>query len=169
MAKALRDLRGALRRIDERRNTKRLWGAAGKGLLPPPPRAFGAFGARSMILPPSRVQAPECIHIGQDVQINEHVWLCVVPQPGRPAPKLVVGDRTTTNRFIKIVCAGEVVIGEQVGISDHVFITDTRFRSDDPHTPIQRQRAIMRASTIVFRTARSCWKPTLKPTARAAV
>jgi len=122
-----------------RRNARRLWGDAGRGLMPPPPRAFASFGTGALIVPPSRVQAPECIWIGDNTQINELTWLCVVPQPDRPAPRLVIGARNTINRFIKIVCAGEVVIGDECGISDHTYIADTHYRFDDPELPIMAQ------------------------------
>lgn len=133
------DLRALLRRAAERRNTRRLWGAAGKGLLPPPPSSFAAFGAGSVIVPPSRVQAPECITLGKGVIFNEHAWLCVVPQPGAPAPRLQVGDGTRFNRFIKIICSGEVIVGEECLFGDHVFIADTHYRYDDPTLPIGSQ------------------------------
>ena len=122
-----------------RRNMGRLWGEVGRGLLPPPPRAFAGFGAGSMIVPPARVQSPECITIGAGVMIHEHAWLCVVPQPGLPPPRLVIGDGTSINRFIKIVCAGEVVIEQDVLIGDHVFIADAHYRHDDPSVPILKQ------------------------------
>src|SRR6185503_20941129 len=121
-------LRSLAQRLQGRRNARRLWGIAGRGLLPPPLSAFGAFGTNSIIVPPTRIQAPECIFIGSNTQINEHTWLCVVPQPDRPPPRLVIGSDTTIRRFIKIVCAGEVIIGDQIGMSDAVFITDTRYR-----------------------------------------
>jgi acetyltransferase-like isoleucine patch superfamily enzyme len=127
------------RRFARRRNTRALWGAAGDGLLPPGARKFGAFGSGSMIIPPSRVQAPECIYIGSRVRVHEHVWLCVVPQPGAPKPRLEIGDGTSINRFVKIVCAGSVIIGGECLIGDHVFIGDTEYRHDDPGVPISHQ------------------------------
>jgi acetyltransferase-like isoleucine patch superfamily enzyme len=133
------DLGALRRRAAERRNTRRLWGAAGKGLLPPPPRAFAAFGAGSVIVPPARVQSPECITLGAGVIFNEHAWLCVVPQSGAPSPRLQVGDGTRFNRFIKIICAQEVIIGEDCLFGDHVFIADTHYRYDDPSLPIGAQ------------------------------
>jgi acetyltransferase-like isoleucine patch superfamily enzyme len=133
------DLNRLRRRAAERRNTRRLWGAAGKGLMPPPPRAFAAYGAGTVIVPPTRVQAPECIRLGSRVIFHEHAWLCVVPQPGAPAPLLEVGDGTSFNRFIKIICAGHVTIGENVLVGDHVFIDDTHYRYDDPSAPIGSQ------------------------------
>lgn len=127
------------RRLARRRNTRALWGAAGSGLLPPPPREFAAFGVGSIIVAPSRVQAPECIRIGSRVMIHEHAWLCVVPQPGSPKPLLEIGDGTSLNRFVKIVCAGAVTIGGECLIGDHVYIGDTEYRHDDPDVPIARQ------------------------------
>jgi acetyltransferase-like isoleucine patch superfamily enzyme len=118
---------------------RRLWGDAGRGLLPPPESAFGAFGDGSFIIPPARVQAPECIRIGARVVLHEHIWLCVTPQPGRPAPLLEIGDGTSINRFVKIVCAGIVSIGGEGLIGDHVYIADTHYRSDDPAAPIHLQ------------------------------
>jgi acetyltransferase-like isoleucine patch superfamily enzyme len=129
-------LRTALR---ARANRRRLWGAVGTGLLPPPPSAFGSFGRTSFIVPPARVQSPEHIFIGERIEIGEGVWFCVVPQEGRPPPRLVIGDETRVSRFVKIVCAGEVVIKEECGISDHTFIADTHYRWDDPSLPIIRQ------------------------------
>jgi acetyltransferase-like isoleucine patch superfamily enzyme len=127
------------RHLQGRRNAKRLWGIAGRGLLPPPLSAFGAFGANTLIVPPIRIQSPEHIYIGSKTEISEHTWLCVVPQPGLPPPRLVIGNNATISRFVKIVCAGEVVIGDQCGISDATFIADTRYRFDDPDTPIVKQ------------------------------
>ena len=125
--------------LKARRNARRLWGDVGRGLMPPPPRAFASFGSGALLVPPMRVQAPECISIGENTQINELSWLCVVPQPDRPPPRLVIGARNTINRFIKIVCAGEVVIGDECGIGDHTYIADTHYRFDDPTRPIMAQ------------------------------
>lgn len=135
----MRRLGRLVRRFDERRNSRRLWTAVGKGLLPPPAHEFGAFGSGSMLLPPARVQSPEHIYIGSRVMIHEHDWFVVVAVPGMPPPKLLIGDGTTMMRYIKIVCTGEVAIGDEVGVSDGVIIADTHYVHDDPSTPIVDQ------------------------------
>jgi acetyltransferase-like isoleucine patch superfamily enzyme len=135
----LKDVRAVLKIRRVRRNMRRLWGDAGRGLLAPPSRAFASFGRGSIIMPPARVQASEHIHIGDGVTIHEHAWLCVVPQPGMPAPRLEIGSGTSINRFFKVVCAGEVIIGEDCLIGDQVAIEDTHYRYDLPDTPIQKQ------------------------------
>jgi acetyltransferase-like isoleucine patch superfamily enzyme len=135
----LRDVRAVLEIRRKRRNMRRLWGDAGAGLLVPPARAFGSYGDGITLIPPARVQAPECIHLGDQVIIHEHAWLCVVPQPGAPAPRLEIARGTSINRFFKVVCAGEVVIEQDCLISDQVAIADTHYRYDLPDTPIQQQ------------------------------
>jgi len=107
--------------------------------LPPPRREFASFGAGSVIIPPARVQSPANIRIGRGVVLHEHVWLCVVPQPGIDPPVLEIGDGTSVNRFVKIVCAGRVSVGADCLVGDHVFIADTHYRFDDPTLPIARQ------------------------------
>jgi len=121
------------------RNMRRLWGDAGRGLLPPPPRAFAAFGDGSLIIAPARVQSPERIRLAKRVVLHEHVWLCVVSQEGFEPPLLEIGEGTSINRFVKIVCAGRVTIGAECLIGDHVFIADTHYRYDDPKRPIREQ------------------------------
>ena len=121
------------------RNRRRLWGDAGRGLVPPPPREFAAFGEGSLIIAPSRVQSPDRIRVGKRVVFHEHAWLCVVPQEGFDPPLLEIGDGTSVNRFVKIVCAGRVTIGAECLVGDHVFIADTHYRYDDPNLPIRAQ------------------------------
>jgi transferase family hexapeptide repeat protein len=135
----LRGVRAIMKLRSARRNMRRLWGDAGRGLLPPAPRSFASFGTNAIIMPPARVQAPECITIGDGVILHEHAWLCVVPQPGWPAPRLEIQRGVSINRFFKVVCSGEVVIEEDCLISDQVAIADTHYRYDEPALPIQQQ------------------------------
>lgn len=128
-----------LREIKGRRNARRLWGAVGTGLLIPPLRSFGAFGEGTLLMPPMRVQSPQDIYLGARVEIQEHSWLCVVPRPDLPRPRLILGDDVFLARFVKIVCTGEVAIGDQTIVGDHTYITDNQYVHDDPNTPIARQ------------------------------
>ncbi len=137
--RGLREVRAVLKIRAERRNMRRLWGDAGRGLMAPPPRAFASFGRGSILIPPVRVQGPEYIHIGDAVTIHEHAWLLVAPQPESPAPRLEIGRGTSINRFFKLVCAGSVTIEDEVLIGDGVAIADTHYRYDLPDTPIQQQ------------------------------
>lgn len=128
-----------MRRLSERRRVRRLWGAVAKGLMPPPPRDFAAFGAGSMIVPPSRIESPERIWIGERVMLHEHAWFIVRQEPDLPPPRLVIGSGTSINRFVKIVCIGEVSIGEECLVGDNVYIADTHYRFEDSTRPIAEQ------------------------------
>jgi acetyltransferase-like isoleucine patch superfamily enzyme len=71
------------------------------------------------------------------VILHEHAWLCVQRRPHLPAPSLRIGDRSSLNRFLKIVCLGRVDIGVDVLLGDRVYISDVEHRprtdGDDPH------------------------------------
>ena len=88
----------------------------------------------------SRVTYPEFISIGNDVAINSHVWFCLVPPVGNAsAPHLNMGDGTYIGRFSSVACASEIVIGNDVLISDRVFITDHLHGFSDIAKPISCQ------------------------------
>jgi acetyltransferase-like isoleucine patch superfamily enzyme len=93
-------------------------------LLPPPPRAWRHYGAGTVVVPPARVETAECIELGDGVVIHEHAWLCVQRRRHLPEPLLRIGDRTSLNRFLKIVVLGRVEIGEDVLLGDRVYISD---------------------------------------------
>jgi carbonic anhydrase/acetyltransferase-like protein (isoleucine patch superfamily) len=97
--------------------------------FPPPPSAFAAFGQRSVIAPPARVLLPECISIGDDVVIHEHVWFSVVHAFDAP-PVVRIGNRVRIGRACQISVVGELVIEDDVLISDTVHIGDTYHRYD---------------------------------------
>ena len=100
--------------------------------FPQPASAFAAFGAGSVIAPPTRIANPQWIHVGRAVVIHEHAHLAVSAQPGAPDPSLVIGDRVSIGRFGQISCTGTVVIEDDVLISDEVHIGDTHHRYEKP-------------------------------------
>lgn len=128
-----RQLISAARR---RRAQNRLLRQTATALMPPPPWAWASYGAGTVIVPPARIETPECIALGNGVILHEHAWLCVQRRPGLPAPSLRIGDRSSLNRFLKIVCLGSVEIGEDVLLGDRVYISDVEFLpwSGDNHT-----------------------------------
>ena len=113
--------------------------AVRRDLRVPPPSAFARFGAGSWIVPPARVNSPECIEIGSQVVLLEGAWLAVFPQVGRPAPRLSIGDRVHLGRAAHIACVGEIIIGDDVLTADNIFIADTYHGYEQRGTPILRQ------------------------------
>lgn len=95
-----------------------------RALEPPPAEAFAGFGLGTLVLPPARVESPECIQLGARVMVHEHAWLCVQRRGGLPDPRLEIGDGCSLNRFVKIVCHGRVTLGAGVLVGDRVYISD---------------------------------------------
>jgi acetyltransferase-like isoleucine patch superfamily enzyme len=126
------------REVRDRAAAVRLARTTVAGQTPPPARCFSSWGAGSFIVPPARVELPEHIEVGRDVIVHEHAWLALQRHPGLPAPVLRLGDGTKVNRFVKIECAGSVVLGEGVLVADRVLISDT----DHPALPSEEGPAI---------------------------
>jgi acetyltransferase-like isoleucine patch superfamily enzyme len=92
--------------------------------VPPPPWRFGAFG-RSFIVPPTRVERPELVYIGDDVVVHEHTWLAIFPQFPDIVPRLVIGDSARVGRCCQFSVAAELVIEPNAIVGDFVQIGDT--------------------------------------------
>lgn len=103
---------------------RRVLRATQQALVPPLPRDFAAYGDRTVIVPPARVELPACIELGSDVLLHEHAWLCVQRRDGLPDPRLRIGDGCSFNRFVKVVCHGSVTFGAGVLLGDRVYVSD---------------------------------------------
>lgn len=108
-------------------------------LIPPPPSAFAAFGHASVIVPPSRVNGAQFVHIGDHVVIHEHAWLSVADVIEGVTPRLVIGDGTRIDRLVHIACVGEVEIGPQALMGERLLITDMYHDYEDVTRPIMEQ------------------------------
>lgn len=115
-----------------------MYRALRRALAPPPPEAFGAFG-RSVIVPPARISLPECIHIGDGVVVHEGVWFVIVRAHEGVEPRLEIRDGVRMGRFCQISCVGEIVIEEEVLISDQVQVGDTYHQYENPDLPSTKQ------------------------------
>jgi lipopolysaccharide O-acetyltransferase len=101
----------------------------------------------TVVVPPARVESPEYIELGTGVILHEHVWLLARRREGHPAPVLRIGDRTSFNRFVKIVCMSRVEIGVDVLSADRVYISDVEHLpwtdpDGEPH-PLSEPRPIV--------------------------
>lgn len=101
-----------------------------KAMLPPEPGQFGALGRHAIVIPPTRVESPDCVFLADGVVVHEHAWLCVQRTDGREAPRLEIGERTSINRFAKIVVHERVTLGAGVIIGDRVYLSDVE------HVPV---------------------------------
>jgi acetyltransferase-like isoleucine patch superfamily enzyme len=105
------------------------------------PDRFAAFGNNSVIVPPAVIVNHHRISIGDDVMINDRVWMSVVEHyRGQDfEPSLTIGDRTKLGRDNYIACVGRVEIGNDVLGGVRVLIADTYHEYQDPDTAIAYQ------------------------------
>lgn len=132
-------MRQTVARLDRARRRRLLELRVRHDLTPPLPSAFARFGTGSVIVPPARVENPQCISIGRDTTVLENGWLAVYPQAGMAPPRLEIGSGVRIGRSSHISCVGEVVIGDDVLTADHVYIADTFHGYEDVGVPIRRQ------------------------------
>ncbi|MGH2727209.1 MAG: acyltransferase [Actinomycetota bacterium] len=90
-------------------------------------------------MPPVRISLPECIFIGDGVVIHEGIWISIVRAHSGIEPRIEIGDQTRIGRFCQLSCVGEIVIQEEVLISDQVQIGDTYHEYEDPDLPSTKQ------------------------------
>jgi len=140
-------------RLANRRFQRTLDANVRESLAVPIPASFAAFGAGSIIVPPARVNSPDCISIGADVILLEQSWLAVFPQEGLPRPRLSIGDHTRIGRAAHIACIGEVRIGPEVLTSDYIYIADTYHGYEAAGVPIGAQPMADPAPVVIERGA----------------
>ena len=132
-------LRSASERWQENLYRAKLAYRTARVLSPPRPSEFGAFGDRSVVVPPCRVSTPECIFIGDDVVILEHAWLSVVRAFDDITPHLDIRNGTRIGRFSSIGCVGSITIHENVLTADFLFVGDSYHRYDILEQPVVDQ------------------------------
>lgn len=101
--------------------------------------ALQACGRNVQLARGACFEHPEFISIGEDVTINIHAWFSVVPLPDEVKPQILIGKGSYIGRFFHISCTKQIVIGDDVLISDRVFITDSQHGFQDTTLPISLQ------------------------------
>jgi acetyltransferase-like isoleucine patch superfamily enzyme len=153
MRRVPRSLGEARSRLADQRRTRMLGAATARDLTPPPPRAFGAVGEGTWIVPPARVTSPSRIFLGDRVTILEHCFLSVVAAVDGVVPRLTIGDGTRIGVQCHIACVGEIEIGPDVLNGARVFIGDTYHRYEDPELPIIDQPMARPERVVIGRGA----------------
>lgn len=132
-------LAGVRQRLEDERRIRGLCSRVVDDITPPSPEAFGAFGERTVVVPPARVNRPDRIFLADDVRIQEHAWLAVLEVVPGVVPKLTIGSGTTIGRYSHIGCIGEIEIGAEVLAAERVFIADTYHGYEDVSKPVIAQ------------------------------
>jgi acetyltransferase-like isoleucine patch superfamily enzyme len=112
-------------------------------------RFFGSLGKGSCVLEPMRLRNVQNIFLGSNVLINRLSFLLTLELPGKPAPRLTIGDGTVIGHFSHITCVGEVTIGEKVLTADKVHISDNTHTYDNPSLAILDQPVASRGNVVI--------------------
>lgn len=96
---------------------------------------FKKLGKATAIRKPLLILNPHYIQIGEHVLIREGARLEAVITDPQKQPLLVIGDRTTIEQNVHIVCHRKVVIGSQVTIAGYCTIMDVQHPYEDIHDP----------------------------------
>lgn len=100
--------------------------------------SLAGFGAGSTIGPGWRIERPDRVYISQNVMMGRDGWLSLDPDP-QSDPQFTIGSGSYVGNFFLAAVCGRIDIGEQVMISDRVFIGDCNHRHDQPGQPIIQQ------------------------------
>lgn len=92
--------------------------------------AFEAFGRRSVIQPPARIEGERWISVGCDVFIGAGSYLQVL-YGDEGNGRLEIGDGTSVTGNCVISAAASVVLGPKVLLARNVYIADHRHAFSD--------------------------------------
>jgi len=85
---------------------------------------FGAIGSGSLIMRPILITNPRWIFIGKRVAIRDGARIEVIQTNPARVPRLEIGDGTTIEQNVHIICHGRVRIGSNVSITANCAIVD---------------------------------------------
>jgi acetyltransferase-like isoleucine patch superfamily enzyme len=112
---------------------------------------FGQFGSGSVIRHPAKIWNKGAIKIGRNVFVAENSFFAVTRSNGgiRYQPRLIIGDNVSIGQSFFVACIDEIVIENDVLLSDRVFISDHIHGFRETEVPIIRQKLIPRGKVRI--------------------
>jgi acetyltransferase-like isoleucine patch superfamily enzyme len=101
-------------------------------------RAFAAFGRRTVLELPVRLEGVERIAIGDDVYVGAGSWLQVLAGDGAHVA-LQIGDGTSIAGTCVLSAAQSVSVGRNVLFARNVYVSDHSHAFDDVTRPVLAQ------------------------------
>lgn len=95
-------------------------------------RAFGSFGAGSVMLPPRILRGTERIFIGAGVEIRAQAWLACEAAGG----PIVIGDRTVLGDLVHVHSLDRVEIGSDTLIGESTLIISANHAAEGDRTGV---------------------------------
>jgi len=110
--------------------------------------SFKKFGKKSTLSFPFRVNGAKYISIGKKVHVNEGAWILAL-KINEKNPIINIGEGTYIGRFVHIVGVSEMEIGDNVLISDKVYISDNLHDYKGIDIPIKNQKIIEKSPVLI--------------------
>jgi acetyltransferase-like isoleucine patch superfamily enzyme len=99
--------------------------------------AFGAFGKRSVLQLPIRLDGESRIHVGERVFVGASSWLQVIGDD--PDARLTIGDGTALSGHTVLAAARSLTIGRRVLMARGVYVADHGHAFADLERPVIEQ------------------------------
>ncbi len=115
-------------------------------------KKFKKFGKGSRIKWGTKVLNPQNIEIGENVLIEEFVWL----NAGENNCSLKILDGTHISRFSHINCYNNVQIGSHVLIGENVYIGDADHSYKNKSQPIIKQQIDIKKKVLIDSGSHIC-------------
>jgi len=112
---------------------------------------FRGLGNHSVVFKPLRLINPQNITIGDRVRIYKGSRIETIESWGNTkfTPELIVGNGTTFEQFVHIICASRVEIGKAVVISAGVMITDNNHEYKEINKSVMEQPLEVKDKTVI--------------------
>lgn len=100
---------------------------------------FKHVGTHVRIYNPLKINGLKNIFIGDNVCINDGVWLAALPLTGSNKTELVIEDGSVIGHFNHIYATQSIILQKDVLTADKVYISDNLHGYEDINVPIMRQ------------------------------
>lgn len=117
-------------------------------------RKFCAFGKRSIIIKPLKVDGSKNITIGNNVRIGSQSWIAAMPLTNYEKCELVFNDGATIGDFNHIYATGSIIFEKEALTANFVYISDNLHCFDNINMPIVKQ-SIKQLKNVVI--GEGCW------------
>ena len=105
------------------------------------------------ISPFIQITNPEYIFIGKNVYIRPYTWIYAVTSdrfnPKAYSPHLEFCDGVNIGRFCHITCSNRIVFGDNVFITENVFVSDTTHGYENISEPVINQKVFPLGEVII--------------------
>lgn len=106
-----------------------------------------------MLDPRVEITNPRYISIGAKVSIRPYTWIYAITNDRGNKnvfePEIIIKDGVSIGRFCHITCSNQLILEEDVFITESVLLTDSIHGYEDINTPIIKQPLISRGPLIV--------------------